>query len=241
MTDHIVSPDTFHQRKSPYENCWQCLLWIIPRKRDNVSEKRCCLWFLSHANGTALRMAVGLSVHPFGPDWNTSTTIRRIALRFGAAINCPQRINCNNFDPLTFHKWRHKSQRVISQNTYQMPLEVIVDLFVGILLNWLFNYVSTDPFLSAEKANLPDWQMITGKWTAFIWYFTILLDKVLYNVASHSPMHTRTPMATEPPCEALACPSGATLGSVSPQDTPTHGQEELRIKWPLLPFTSPHM
>ncbi len=37
-----------------------------------------------------------------------------------------------------------------------MPLEVIVDLFVGILLNWLFNYVSTDPFLSAEKANLPD-------------------------------------------------------------------------------------
>ncbi len=32
-----------------------------------------------------------------------------------------------------------------------------------------------------------------GKWTAFIQHFSILPDKALYNVASHSPIHS--PMA----------------------------------------------
>lgn len=39
-----------------------------------------------------------------GSEWNVSTTIGRIVMKFGTDINFHIRINCNNFgDPITFH------------------------------------------------------------------------------------------------------------------------------------------
>ncbi len=39
---------------------------------------------------------VGFSFHNFGPDWNISTTVEWIAMKFGADIHGPQRMNPND-------------------------------------------------------------------------------------------------------------------------------------------------
>lgn len=65
------------------------------------------LKFVAMLADVALGMLVGWSIYHLSPDWNTSATVGRIAMRFSTDMKnnrVPQMMNPNDLaDRLTFH------------------------------------------------------------------------------------------------------------------------------------------
>ncbi len=107
--------------------------------------------------------------------------------------------------------------------------------------SWIQSQVNVQHEMSSRSGefNLSKW--VNGKWIAFIYRYFTLMDKALYNVASHPPIQTHTDGGWAA-MQGAGLSIASNLGfSVLPKDTSTHGQKEPEIEpgingWPALPL-----